>query len=160
MVALHASETSSKITSSRRNATPDLLTQSLVVLEPLSQTTLVRRLPLPITNDRRVAQDQVGYHRSKYQTAVVIQVRLIALIQIILLGRLVPDSIDVLQRCLVQIDVPCGRAVSSRNCGETLVGKIIGCFVLGSEVTSSEWGDEDLARTQSGLAQGKVLYDS
>lgn len=142
--AWHALQISTKVASSRRNSTPNLITQSLVRLDPSSQTTLVRQLPLRIANDRRVAQNQVGHHRSKYQTAVVIQVRLIVPIQSIHLGRLVSNSLNVLQRCLVQVDVPRGRAVGSRKRGETLVGKVVGCVVLRSEVTSSEWGDEDL----------------
>lgn len=70
--------------------------------------------------------------------------RLITPIQVIKLRRLVANDVDILQRSLMQVDVPCIRAASSRDGGKTLVGKVVGRIVLGSETTSREWRDEYL----------------
>lgn len=127
-----------------RNAAPDLASYRLVRLDPSGQVIILRRLPIDIADDRWVAQDQIRHQVSKHHTAVVVQVCRIVSVKVIHLRGLFANSIHILPRRLVQVDVPRIRAVGSCDGGDTLFSKAVGCDMLGAEFAPGDWGDEDL----------------
>lgn len=132
-------------TDSSRLATPDSMRQRLVRLEGAHKAVVSRGGPLVVGADgRRVAQDQVGDHAPEHDAAVVVEVRPVALGEVVRLRGLVADGVDEGERRLVQVDVGGGRRLGRRDGREALVVQRVGRVVLGREDAPCEGGREEL----------------
>lgn len=128
-----------------RLATPNSMRQGLVRLERTHKAVVSRGGPLVVGADgRRVAQDEVGDHAPEHDAAVVVEVRPVALGEVVHLRGLIADGVDEGERRLVQVDVGGRRRLGRRDGREALVVQGVGRVVLGCEDAPCEGRCEEL----------------